>query len=201
MVDLTLLSAYYTPGQTEDMYDNDETLIAYQKIQKTDFDTTDYEQLLQSMNPFPDIDTVYGLNTITDLVIVGANLFAGVFSRHFLKTTASVTPVIKVSIPWVVVTCSLTVFSLLVCLLVSCLTPKAYKTDLRSLLVHTLISQETDTRTTDNPTLNRKEKTGIVTSRAVRLEATKTASLTMDGVPVVLSEKIPLKEYIAATDV
>ncbi|CAO3648721.1 unnamed protein product [Mucor fragilis] len=200
MIDLAVLSAYYTAGRSQDMFYTEEALIAYQKIQNTDFDTTDYEQLLQTMNPFPDVDTVYGLNTITDLVLAGTNLLAGVTNRQFLRTTAAVIPAIHVSVPWIVVTCSLVVLSLLICFAVSCLTPEAYTTDLRSLLVHTLISQETN-NSADQPNSNRKRKNGLVT-RAVRLETSKTASLKMDGVPVVLSEKLPLKELIAAeTDV
>ncbi|KAL9540916.1 hypothetical protein MBANPS3_009424, partial [Mucor bainieri] len=196
MIDLTLLSAYYTSGYTKLMLDRDEALIAYQKIQKTDFDTTDYEQLLQSMNLFPDVNTVYGLNTITDLVVVGSHLLDGEANEDFTKTKAKVVAAIKPSVPWIVVTCSLTVLSLLVCTVVSRLAPTAYKTDLRSLLVHTLINQEKTNSNTaasnNDPTLNRQKKTGLVT-RAVRLETSKTASLKMDGVPVVLSEKIPLK--------
>ncbi|KAL9547437.1 hypothetical protein PS6_007135 [Mucor atramentarius] len=192
MLDLTLLSAYYTSGRSEPMYQTAEVLISHQMIKKTDFQTTDYEQLLATMNPFPDVDTLYGLNTITDLVLAGTNLLAGVPNRDFLKTTAVVIPSIKASIPWIAMTCSLAVFSLLVCIAASRLTPEAYKTDLRSLLVHTLISQEA--AFTSDQHVDRRKKSGLST-RAVRLKVSdNNGSLEMDGIAIVLSEKIPLKQ-------
>lgn len=197
MLDLTLLSAYHTSGRSESMYESSEVLISHQMIKKTDFQTTDYEQLLATMNPFPDVDTLYGLNTITDLVLAGTNLLAGVPNRDFLKTTAVVIPSIKASIPWIATTCSLAVFSLLVCIVASRLTPEAYKTDLRSLLVHTLISQEA--ASTSDQHVGKRKKSGLST-RAVRLKVSdNNGSLEMDGIAIVLSEKIPLKQ--AAVDV
>ncbi|KAL7335700.1 hypothetical protein PS15p_201134 [Mucor circinelloides] len=188
MVDLTLYSAFSTSIAGSGIYDK-EIPIAYQQLKKSNFDTMDFEQLLQSINPFPDIDTEYGLNTIADLVYIGTKLLGMYFSRDFLKTTASIIPFVRVSTVWIGLTVSLAVVFIVVIIASTVMAPEAYETDLRSLLVHTLITQESAVDNNDNTTLNRKEKTGL-SMRAVCLDGKK--GLKMDGNPIILSENIPM---------
>lgn len=187
MIDLTQYSGYNVPKSMQDNYFDKEMFIGYQKIKKSNFETIDFEQLLQSINPFPDIDTEYGLNTINDLVLFGAGLLGNSYG-NFLRTTAIVIPSVKVSTAWIAVTITFAVLFILIIAIASFLTPKAYKTDLRSLLIHTLITHEMED-TTDDSNLNRERKTCLFT-RAVKLDGRE--SLKMDGTPIVLSENIPM---------
>ncbi|GAN02022.1 hypothetical protein MAM1_0015d01461 [Mucor ambiguus] len=196
LVDLTLYSAFFATRSPADIA-GPEMLIAYQQVKKSDFDTKDFEQILQSINPFPDLDTEYGLNTMTDLVLIGIRLFGSTYNKKvFLKTTAYIVSSVRVSTVWIVLALSFAVIFLLIITASNFMTPKVYKTDLRSLLIHTLIMQENHIDSSENPPMRRRENTGLLT-RAVRLEGGK--SLKMDDNPIILSENIPMMDQTADT--
>lgn len=196
MIDLTQYSGYNVPKSMQNSYFDREMFIGYQKVKKSNFETIDFEQLLQSINPFPDISTEYGLNTITDLVLFGAGLIGNSYDG-FLRTTAIVLPSVKVSVAWIAVTVAFAALFIFVIVIASFIAPEAYKTNLRSLLIHTLITLETE-NTTDDPNLNRKKKLSLST-RAVKLEGRQ--SLKMDGTAIILSENIPMANQTVAADV
>ncbi|KAL9538798.1 hypothetical protein MBANPS3_010670, partial [Mucor bainieri] len=188
MIDLTLYYALFAKESADKAFDP-EIFIAYQQVKKRDFNTTDFAQLVQSINPYPDLDTDYGFYTATDLVLLGVRLsrLLSFNDKMFLKTTARVISAVRVSTVWIVLNVSLTAIFILIIIASTFMTPEAYKTDLRSLLVHTLIAQEY--RIDSNTPMLQRENAGFLT-RKVDLQLD--AALKMDNVPIVLSENIPM---------
>ncbi|CAO3649528.1 unnamed protein product [Mucor fragilis] len=187
MIDLTMYSALIDSRTSAYTSIDSENFIAYQQVKKSEFVTTDFEQLLQSINPFPDLDTEYGLNTITDLVRIGVRMFGLADNESFLKTTARIVPFVQVSTVWIALAVSLVVLFILVITASTTLVPEAYRTDLRSLLIHTLLSHESSANRDDEHNGNTSLLTG-----AVCLETGKL--LTMEGNPIILSENIAMAD-------
>jgi hypothetical protein len=201
MVDLISISAFHIKNSQRIMYNIDEeVLLAHQTIKREGWNLTgsNYHTLLQEMDVFPSVDTIYGQNTWADLV--QANDIIGDWRDQyfFSLVMANMTPTLAMPSLWLIVSCVLFAVFAIIIAISSMMTSDIYKADLRKLLLSTLQyslnTKSTNSRIAEDSTIqtNDDEKVDDLYASVFKYgkeNKDKKQLLTMDDIPIVYARK------------